>query len=229
MNNYYDRKLHGNNLKRCYDIAPARIKQYLDAEVQYVLDVAPPRGRILELGCGYGRMLAYLAKGSRTIFGIDISTENLTAAAQMLHGVPDCYVFTMNALRLGFRDNTFDCVICIQNGISAFKVDQRSLIQESIRVAKNGGRIFFSSYSDKIWPARIHWFKLQSEEGLIGDIDWQKTRDGVIVCKDGFSASTIGVARFQELTADLPVSVITKEVDESSVFCVLTVRKNART
>lgn len=229
MDNYYGRELHGNRLKRCYEIAPARIKQYLDAELQYVLEAVPPNSKVLELGCGYGRLLIHLTRGSRVIFAVDISTDNLMLAAQMLCGAPDCFLSAMNALRLGFRDSAFDYVVCIQNGISAFGVDPSALIQESIRVTKNGGSVLISSYSSKIWPARLHWFELQAEAGLIGEIDWQKTRDGVIVCKDGFSASTVGVERFEELTAGLPASVITEEIDESSVFCVLTVRKNART
>lgn len=225
MNNYYGLKLHGYSLKRCYEIAPPRIKQYLDAEVQYLLKAVPPGSQLLELGCGYGRVLACLAKDSRTIFGIDKSTDSLILAKKLLCDIPVCKVLAMNALRLGFRDNLFDCVICIQNGVSAFNVDQRALIQESVRVAKNHGQVFFSSYSDKIWPERLRWFELQAEAGLIGEIDWQQTRDGIIVCKDGFRASTVTAERFRELTDGMPVSIAIEEVDESSVFCILTTQK----
>jgi ubiquinone/menaquinone biosynthesis C-methylase UbiE len=227
MDNYYGLKLHGHSLKRCYEIASPRIKQYLDAEVKYLLKAIPPRSQVLELGCGYGRVLACLAKDSREIVGVDTSTDSLILAKQLLCGIPACNVLAMNALGLGFRDNFFDCVICIQNGISAFNVDQRALIQESIRVAKDQGQVFFSSYTDKIWPERLHWFELQAEAGLIGEIDWQQTRDGIIVCKDGFRASAITAERFRELTDGMPVSMAIEEVDESSVFCILTTQKTA--
>jgi len=77
----------------------------------------------------------------------------------------------MNAAALGFPDRFFDCVICIQNGMAVFDVEPKKLLQESIRVTKIRGTLFFSSYSDKIWDERLNWFKLQSEAGLLGEID----------------------------------------------------------
>src|SRR4030067_365892 len=127
MNNYYAEKLSAERLRRCYEIAPQRVKQYLEAELTFVLDRISPSNLVLELGCGYGRLIPALAK--------------------------------------------------------------------------QGGTILFSSYSDKFWKYCLEWFKRQSEEGLVGEIDFDKTRDGVIVCKDGFTASTVGRERFVELTA----------------------------
>jgi ubiquinone/menaquinone biosynthesis C-methylase UbiE len=226
MTGYYDEKLCGNRLKRCYEIAPLRIKQYLDAEIQYVTRRTPRGCRLLELGCGYGRVLQHFTKIAGSITGIDISQASIYLAAQILTGVPNLSLYVMDALKLGFRDNTFERVLCIQNGISAFNVDQRHLIEESIRVTKNRGLIFYSSYSKKIWPERLHWFELQAAVGLIGDIDGQATREGVIICKDGFTARTIDRKEFLDLMVDLPGEVNIEEVDGSSLFCVLTVCKN---
>ena len=125
----------------------------------------------------------------------------------------------MNASKLSFPDQTFNCVVCIQNGISAFHVDQRALIVESVRVTRGGGIVLFSSYSDKFWKHRLTWFELQSKLGLLGEIDYDKTKDGVIACKDGFTATTVSSEDFHNLTADLNASVRILEVDESSVFC----------
>lgn len=227
MNNYYVEKLPGEKLRRCYEIAPPRIQQYLNAEIQHVLESLSSDCRVLELGCGYGRVLQYVTKKARSVFGIDISPYNIQLAGQVLRGVPTCHLCTMDAMRLGFKDNMFDRVFCIQNGISAFHVDQRALINESIRVTKNRGLIFYSSYSAKIWPERLHWFELQAEAGLLGEIDWQQTGDGVIVCKDGFTASTVSQEQFRVLTAGLPVNVSIDEVDGSSIFRVLTVHKES--
>ncbi|MGB7055120.1 MAG: class I SAM-dependent methyltransferase [bacterium] len=225
MNNYYVKKLCDEKLMRCYKIAPPRIQQYLNAEIQHVLESISSDCRVLELGCGYGRVLQHLTKKSRSVFGIDISASSIELARQMLRGISTCHLFVMNAVRLGFKDNTFERVFCVQNGISAFHVDQRALISESIRVTKNRGLVLYSSYSAKIWPERLHWFKLQAEAGLLGEIDWQQTRNGVIVCKDGFTARTLSSEQFRDLTADLPVDVTIEEVDESSRFLVLTMHK----
>ena len=125
----------------------------------------------------------------------------------------------MDAAQLAFLDETFDVVVCIQNGISAFHVDQKSLIRESIRVAKQGGMILFSSYSEKFWEDRLEWFRRQSQDGLLGEIDLTRTTDGTIVCKDGFKSSTVSKDGFLALASGLDAAVTISEVDESSIFC----------
>lgn len=225
MKCYYRDLLHGNRLKRCYDIAPPRIAQYLKAEIQYATDKVATGSRVLELGCGYGRVLVHLAKKARSAYGVDIAQENIELAREVTAGYRNCHLFTMDALRMGFKDETFDAVICIQNGISAFQVDQRALIRESIRVTKNNGLVLCSSYADSIWHDRLHWFRLQADAGLIGAIDMQKTSRGKIVCKDGFVATTVNEEQFTKIVRDLPAGIDLEEVDGSSLFCILTVRK----
>jgi 2-polyprenyl-6-hydroxyphenyl methylase/3-demethylubiquinone-9 3-methyltransferase len=138
-------------------------------------------------------------------------------AKNYLRGKPMTAV--MNALLLGFKDKCFDLVACIQNGISAFKVDQEELLREALRVTRPGGRVLFSSYSEKFWPDRLNWFRIQSDHGLLGEIDDKATGDGIIVCKDGFRATTVGPADFCRLTSGIGIACTIEEVDESSIFC----------
>lgn len=219
MNNYYAENLSAKRLKRCYEIAPQRVKQYLDAELKYVLDRINPDDMVLELGCGYGRIVTELAKKVRLVVGIDTSISSLEFGRKLLCSLSNCFLIQMNAAQLSFPNSTFDAVVCIQNGMSAFHIEQSHLVRESIRVTKQGGTILFSSYSDKFWKHRLEWFQRQSEEGLVGEIDFDKTKDGVIICKDGFTASTVGRERFLELTAGLNVDTTIVEADESSIFC----------
>ncbi|MCK4576438.1 class I SAM-dependent methyltransferase, partial [candidate division WOR-3 bacterium] len=96
------------------------------------------------------------------------------------------------------------------------------LMRESIRVTKPGGIIFFSSYSNKFWRYRLEWFQMKSDAGLLGEFDREKTHDGVIVCKDGFTATTIQPEQFLSLTEEFDVETKIVEVDESSIFCEIT-------
>ena len=219
MSGYYSDKLSAERLRRCYEIAPLRVRQYLEAEVNHILQKISPGDVVLELGCGYGRIFPRLAQKAGWVIGIDTSLATLLLGQKMLSGISNYHLLNMNALQLAFRDQIFDRVVCIQNGISAFHVNQRDLIQESIRVAKPGGTILFSSYSDKFWKDRLEWFQLQSEAGLLGKIDHEKTRNGMIVCKDGFTATTVRPHQFLSLTAEFDVATRIVEVDESSLFC----------
>lgn len=222
MSGYYEEKLSAQRLKRVYEIAPPRIRQYLNAELEHVLSRIHPGDRVLDLGCGYGRALPRLAAKAATVIGIDNAQASLRLAREELREINNCRLACMNALQLGFPDATFDRVICIQNGISAFHVDRRGLVRESIRVTKPGGAVMFSTYSARFWNDRLAWFELQAAEGLLGDIDYERTRDGVIVCKDGFTATTLDPAEFSALTSGLTARSHVTEIDGSSLFCELT-------
>jgi hypothetical protein len=58
---------------------------------------------------------------------------------------------------------------------------------------------------------------------LIGDIDEEETGGGIIVCKDGFRATTVRPSDFRALAEEVGLEPVIAEVDGSSVFCVFTV------
>jgi 2-polyprenyl-6-hydroxyphenyl methylase/3-demethylubiquinone-9 3-methyltransferase len=178
-----------------------------------------PSDRVLELGSGYGRVVAELADAAASVVGIDNSQASIELAAAEFGTLSNCRWAVMDAAALGFADATFDFVACIQNGISAFKVDRLNLVRECIRVTRRGGTVLFSSYAERFWPDRLEWFELQAEHGLIGEIDRDKTGDGKIICKDGFVADTVGPDEFATLCSSLGIDPAIEEVDESSLFC----------
>jgi ubiquinone/menaquinone biosynthesis C-methylase UbiE len=222
MSDYYSEKLAAERLRRCYDVAPPRVCQYLKAEIDHVLSRIPVRAEVLELGCGYGRVLAPLAARAGMCVGIDTSMASLKLARQLLGETADCHLICMDAARMAFRDRVFDVVVCIQNGISAFHRDQQTLIAEAIRVTRPGGLVLFSTYAERFWPHRLEWFEAQSHEGLLGEIDYEQTGNGVIVCKDGFTATTVSAGQFQALADACEVPCRLLEVDDSSLFCEIT-------
>lgn len=218
---YYSEKLAANNLKRCYDLASLRIQQYLTAEIDNVLTFLKPDSIVLELGCGYGRVLKYIAENSKEAYGIDTSAESLELAEEYLSDYKNVKLFNMDVGNLTFDENKFDVVFAIQNGLSAFKVNPIPLVKECLKITKKGGKVVFSSYSDKIWSERLEWFKKQSQEGLIGEIDLENSEEGTIICKDGFQVTTFSKTDFSDLSADLEVNSYIKEIDQSSIFWVI--------
>jgi ubiquinone/menaquinone biosynthesis C-methylase UbiE len=221
MSDYYADKLSAERLKRCYEVAPPATRAYLEGEIEFVLTKIAPSQRVLELGCGYGRVLARLAPQARSVWGIDTSAASLRMAREYAGHGPRVRWAVMRAERMAFRPHTFDTVICVQNGISAFKVDHASLVREAVRVTRRGGHVFLSSYAERFWPDRLKWFEAQAAHGLIGEIDHQATRDGVIVCRDGFRATTVGPEDFARLAAEVGILPRIVEVAGSSLFCEL--------
>lgn len=219
MKNYYSDKLSSERLKKVYDVATPRIKQYLEVEINYVLQKLNPNDLVVELGCGYGRILPKICIKTKFVVGIDISLSSLLLGKKMLSSISNYSFAQMNAAKLAFPSHTFDAVVCIQNGISAVHVNQKDLIRECIRITKPKGTVIFSSYSEKIWNHRLEWFQIQSDLGLVGEIDFEKTTNGNIVCKDGFSATTMNEEQFTQLTSNIEnIKVTVEEVDQSSIF-----------
>jgi ubiquinone/menaquinone biosynthesis C-methylase UbiE len=218
---YYSEKLAGTRLQKCYDIAPPRVKQYLKAEVQYVLSRIKSRDTVLELGCGYGRVAFELARAAGRVVGIDTAGESVKLAISLKDTETRCDFLEMDATDLKFPADEFDVVVCIQNGICAFGVDPVNLLKEAVRVTRPEGRVLFSSYSSKFWLHRLAWFEEQSRQGLLGEIDYDSTGEGIIVCKDGFRAGAMEEKEFRRLCRQIGIDPIITEVDESSIFCEL--------
>ena len=221
MDKYYKDRLAADKLIKVYDLATPRIKQYLDKEIEYTLSFIAKSDVVLEMGCGYGRVMKYLSNKADKVCGIDSSLASLQFAKQYLKESDKVTLYQMNADELGFENKSFDIVVCIQNGISAFHVDPVKLAEEMIRVTKPGGKILISSYSVKFWEHRLEWFRIQSEHGLLGEIDWSKTKDGNIVCKYGFTATTYTEDDFKNLMSNFNNKFSFTEVDNSSQFCVV--------
>ena len=219
MTDYYSKKLSAERLKLCYKLAPPRVQQYFEAEINTVSKRINPSDVVLELGCGYGRVLEKLLPRTKNLFGIDVSYESLLYGTNEFLPSTDCLLMVMDGIALGLKYDKFDFVFCIQNGISAFDVNPKSLIKEALRVTKPGGRLLFSSYSHKFCNDRLKWFELQAKHGLIGEIDDDLTGNGIIVCKDGFRATTFSQTDFEMLTSNLEHDVNIFEVDDSAFFC----------
>jgi ubiquinone/menaquinone biosynthesis C-methylase UbiE len=222
-NGYYKNFLAAERLAKVYALATPRVKQYLAGEIEHIAKQLQLSDIFLELGSGYGRFLKEINHKVKFAYGIDTSHASLKASQQYFKNMTNIRLAQMDAVKLAFPDHSFDIVVCIQNGMSAFHVSPRALIAESIRVTKKGGKVFFSSYSTKFWDERLKWFQIQSKAGLVGEINWEATKEGIIVCKDGFRGMTFGPDDFRTLVAPFGLPFDICEVDESSIFCEIMV------
>ncbi|MGD9018138.1 MAG: class I SAM-dependent methyltransferase [Desulfobacterales bacterium] len=213
---YYSQKLNARRLRRAYEIASPRVRQYLSAEIDHLAEEIRPGERILEVGCGFGRVLGPLSRIAGGGWGIDTAVASI-ALAKADH--PHLHLAVMDAATLGFPGETFDLVAGIQNFVSACRVPPLKLLEECLRVARKGGRVILSSYTAEFWPHRLEWFRRQAMEGLLGPIDEAETGNGVIACRDGFRAATFSKGDFAALAAAAGVVADIHAVDQSSLFC----------
>lgn len=84
-------------------------------DISFFANLLPDRGRILELGCGTGRIAGSLADQRRPVVGVDISLAMLQAARQKQH--PHCSYLGMDMTRVAFTTR-FDHIIIGYNTLN---------------------------------------------------------------------------------------------------------------
>ncbi len=219
---YYVEGLAAERLRRCYDLATPAVRHYMSGETAHVRKHMRPGCRVLELGCGYGRIVKDLAPAAGYVHGIDNSAASLRYGWDYLAGVDNVALACADAAAPGVASSAFDMVCCLQNGISAFRIEPIRLFHAALEATRPGGVVLFASYAAEFWEERLAWFRIQAVHGLVGEIDEKATGAGSIVCKDGFRASTFGADDFRELAAACGREATIETVAGSSVFCEMT-------
>lgn len=100
-------------------------------------------GKVLEVGCGGGRISKYLESKGHEVIGIDLSSYALQAA--MMHGATDCRL--IDAREMDFPDDYFDTVSLLGNGLGILGdiEESKTLLRNLSRMVKTNGILIASS------------------------------------------------------------------------------------
>lgn len=103
-------------------------------------------GRVLELGCGAGRILGYLAAIGNEVHGIDVSARMVEYCRRRY---PDAHVHLADLRAMTDTvDGPFDAVLALDNVLDVVEPDQRRRALEDIRtLLRPGGALIFSSHN----------------------------------------------------------------------------------
>lgn len=108
--------------------------------------------KILEIGCGTGANLWYLAREGFTTFGIDASpTAVQIAKSRMQEEKLNASILTGDILNLPFESGYFDCVIDVECLYTNATNNTKKIIAEIYRVLKNDGLFFSRTFTDKMY------------------------------------------------------------------------------
>ncbi len=140
--------------------------------------------KILDIGCGNGRMMALLADKKIDYFGCDISNKLITLAKrkcqQYSFKTADFQVADIRSLPYG--DNFFDVVLAVAVLHHLPHPDNRwQVLQEIYRVLKPGGLLlmnnwyFWNTYANKKYQIKkqilINWLRGLEKQALL--IPWK--------------------------------------------------------
>ena len=104
---------------------------------------------VLEIACGAGQGLGYLAKIANSIFGGDICEENLAFARKQYKDRAVIKIGLIDAEKMPFPDGTFD-VIIMHEAIYYLPAPE-NFINEARRILRDRGMLIVSTVN-KDWP-----------------------------------------------------------------------------
>lgn len=99
-------------------------------------------GRLLDVGCAWGRMFPLYQRYSLDVCGVDISTAMIDAARKQWEDVPwvGC-IKESSAENLPFPDESFDNLVCLATFDATY---QHEAMSEFLRITKPGAHIYIT-------------------------------------------------------------------------------------
>ena len=126
----------------------------LDGEARFIDAIAPRHSRILDAGCGPGRLGGYLARVGHDVVGVDIDPI-LIAAAETDHTGPTWLVADLAELDLpaaGIAE-PFNVIVCAGNVLTFLDPDTRRPVLERLAAhLKSDGRLVTGFGSGRDYP-----------------------------------------------------------------------------
>jgi SAM-dependent methyltransferase len=107
------------------------------------------RKNVLEVGCGTGQGLGYLASQASWVVGGDIEAANLPPAVLTYKERPGIHVLRLDALALPFKNEVFDTIICFETIYYIPSIEE--FLNESFRLLKPGGTMLICTVNRE-WP-----------------------------------------------------------------------------
>lgn len=106
---------------------------------------------ILDLGCGTGRHLIFLAQAGFKVHGLDQapSAIEITRSRSQEAGLKDIFLKVGDMSALPYEDGKFDAVVCVWSTGHGYRENMEKTISEMRRVLKPGGILLSDFPSSK--------------------------------------------------------------------------------
>lgn len=156
--------LHDAALARTYDAGLAN-SPLSALDLRFAEEQFPTPGRLIDLGCGTGRLLVSLARRGFRVLGVDLSEEMLRVAGEKAAAASvTVHRLKANIVELdGLRDGAFDYAACLFStlGMVMGAAERRRVIGHVYRLLRPGGRFVLHVHNRwfNFWdPQGRRWF-----------------------------------------------------------------------
>ena len=131
-------------------------------EERYIKKYINKKGKLLDIGCGGGREGIALASDGYDVFGIDLVVPMVVNARKTAEKMNQKLRYSaMNALSLGFKNNTFNGLLMLGQVLAFIPLRENRItaLKEAYRVLKPGGKILLTTHSrNSHLKYRIYFF-----------------------------------------------------------------------
>jgi len=107
--------------------------------------------RILDLGCGPGRLASSLSRRAKAVVAVDIAWA-MTAMGRANHPRSNVHYAVVDATAAALRSESFDAVISL--GMFEYMADPSPFLTEIFRVLARGGTVVFTCHNRAPLPVR---------------------------------------------------------------------------
>jgi len=114
-------------------------RQRRDTTVDFVLNILPSGGRVLDVGCGAAPVLSKLRERGVSCTGLEYSEDMLKHARNRLRsmGLDESDLHRGDCCHTPFDSATFDVVVCL--GVVSYVENYSEVLKEIYRLLKPGG------------------------------------------------------------------------------------------
>lgn len=183
--NYHKYKIQEYDTIDYASLWSGRKRKYLDAIERDIINrlVQPSSNkRLIDLGCGFGRLSeTYLYKYKKVIL-FDYSKKNLLQAAEKISNNEKVSFIQGDVYNLPFKDNSFDTVFMIR--LFHHLEDPTRVISEVRRILRGEGNFLFTFYNKYDLRTRCKSFLRLSSPGISRVQHENVSKDGLLYVSD---------------------------------------------
>src|SRR5919109_5577075 len=148
---------------------PPEIRAFLSAELDLLSGIVRPGTRMIDIGCGTGRHLAFLGDRLGLGIGVDYEFAYILEAQRRITNA-NLFFITADATAVPLR-TAFDLATCLTNTWGTMS-NPIGVLDEMRRLAPRPRTRLLSVFSQTSIPARREWYPPFGHQGREGTADF---------------------------------------------------------